>query len=144
MDVYFLHHVHEVYVPPGVEPARVARLWVTGGDDPTGVKSGVLCFESLDDDGGLSGARWVFRETPGYRLVGLHGNGKHVFVGNESAPKVIKIQTTRESRPETEYALGNNVTTTSSTRCHYDDSSCWAPALLSTGRPSAPTGRYPT
>ena len=109
MDEYFLHHVHEVYLPPSVEPARVARLWVTGGDDPTGARSGVMCFESLDDSGGLSGARWVLRETPGYRLVGLHGNGKHVFVGNESvAGGVIKIQDNLETieARDFEYALG--------------------------------------
>jgi hypothetical protein len=109
MDEYFLHHVHAVYLPPSVEAGRVARLWVTGGDDPTGARSGVLCFESLDDDGRLSGARWVFRETPGYRLVGLHGNGKHVFVGNESlAGGVIKIQDNLETieARDFEYALG--------------------------------------
>ena len=27
-----IHHVHEVYLPPSVDPARVARLRVTGGD----------------------------------------------------------------------------------------------------------------
>jgi hypothetical protein len=81
----------------------------TGGDDPTGARSGVMCFESLDDDGSLGGARWVFPETPGYRLVGLQGNGKHVFVGNESvAGGVIKIQDNVESieARDFEYALG--------------------------------------
>jgi hypothetical protein len=109
MDEYFLQHVHDVYLPPSADAARVARLWVTGGDDPTGARSGVMCFESLDDDGRLGGARWVFRETPGYRLVGLHGNGKHVFVGNESvAGGVIKIQDNLETieARDFEYALG--------------------------------------
>jgi hypothetical protein len=109
MDEYFLHHVHEVYLPPSVEGSRLGRLWVTGGDDPTGAKSGVLCFDALDDGGRLRGARWVFRERPGYRLVGLHGNGKHVFVGNESvAGGVIKIQDNLETieAGDFEYALG--------------------------------------
>jgi hypothetical protein len=82
---------------------------VTGGDDPTGTKSGVLCFDALDDEGRLAGARWVVRETPGYRLVGISGNGKHVFVGNESvAGGVIKIQDNLETieARDFEYALG--------------------------------------
>lgn len=108
MSDYFLHHVHQVHLPPSVDGARVARLWVTGGDDPTGARSGVLCFESLDN-GRLAGARWVLPESPGYRLVGLAGNGKHVFVGNESvAGGVIKIQDNLESieARDFEYALG--------------------------------------
>jgi hypothetical protein len=109
MAEHFLLHVHDVYLPPSVEPSRVARLWVTGGDDPTGARSGVMCFESLDADGNLGGARWAFRESPGYRLVSLHGNGKHVFVGNESvAGGVIKIQDNLESiaARDFEYTLG--------------------------------------
>jgi hypothetical protein len=109
MGEYFLHHVHEVYLPPGMEAARVGRLWVTGGDDPTGARSGVVCFDTLDEGGRLGGARWVFRETPGYRLVGLAGNGKHVFVGNESvAGGVVKIQDNLETieARDFEYALG--------------------------------------
>lgn len=109
MAEHFADHVHEVYLPPSVDAARVARLWVSGGDDPTGARSGVMCFESLDDDGRLGSPRWVFRETPGYRLVGLHGNGTHVFVGNESlAGGVIKIQDNLETieAREFEYTLG--------------------------------------
>lgn len=109
MDAYFQNHVHEVYLPPSVDGARVGRLWVTGGDDPTGAKSGVVCFDALDGEGWLGGARWVFREVPGYRLVGLAGNGTHVFVGNESvAGGVVKIQDNLETieARDFEYALG--------------------------------------
>lgn len=109
MDDHFVHHVHDVYLPPSVEAARVGRLWVTGGDDPTGARSGVVCFDTLDAGGRLGPARWIFRERPGYRLVGLAGNGTHVFVGNESvAGGVVKIQDNLETFEgrDFEYALG--------------------------------------
>jgi hypothetical protein len=109
MGDYFLHHVHEVYLPASVEAARAGRLWVTGGDDPTGRRSGVICFDALDDAGGLGPGRRVWPETPGYRLVGLTGNGKHVFVGNESvAGGVVKIQDNLETieARDFEYVLG--------------------------------------
>lgn len=98
MSPYFRHHVHEVYLPRSVPHNRPARLWVTGGDDPSGERSGVICFEDLKEDGSLSEPLYVLRETPGYRLVSLAGNGKHVFIGNESlAGGVLKIQDNRES-----------------------------------------------
>lgn len=109
MASYFRHHVHEVYLPRSVPHNRKARLWVTGGDDPSGEQSGVLCFEDHDDEGALVGPIWVLRETPGYRLVGLTGNGKYVFIGNESlAGGVLKIQDNIESieNGHVEYVLG--------------------------------------
>ncbi len=88
----FAEHVHEVYLALAAPVSRPARLWVSGGDDPSGERSGVVTFSRLDAEGNLSGQEWVLRESPGYRLVGLAGNGKHVFVGNESlAGGVLKI-----------------------------------------------------
>jgi hypothetical protein len=105
----FRLHVHQVYLPKSVNPDRSARLWVTGGDDPTGERSGVFCFDALGEDGSLGGLTQVLRETPGYRVVGLAGDGRHVFIGNESlAGGLIKIQDNRESieARDFEYVLG--------------------------------------
>ena len=44
---YFVHHAHEAYLPRSVGNARTARMWVTGGDDPSGARSGVVCFAGL-------------------------------------------------------------------------------------------------
>ncbi len=95
---YFVHHAHEAYLPRSVGNARTARMWVTGGDDPSGARSGVVCFPGFADDGELLPAQWVVRERPGFRLVGLAGNGKHVYVGNESlAGGVLKLSDNAES-----------------------------------------------
>ncbi|HET9532889.1 MAG TPA: hypothetical protein VFQ92_21215 [Blastocatellia bacterium] len=94
----FALHVHELYLPRSVNPQREARLWISGGDDPSGARSGVVCFDSVQEDGSLCGLQRVFNETPGYRVVSLSGNGKHVFIGNESlAGGVLKIQDNQES-----------------------------------------------
>jgi hypothetical protein len=106
----FAEHVHEVYLPRSSTPGRPARLWVSGGDDPSGEHSGVVCYDTFVD-GGLAGLRWVLRERPGYRLVALAGNGKHVFIGNESlAGGVLKILDDQESidAADFEYILGKN------------------------------------
>lgn len=80
----FALHVHELYLPRSVNPHRKARLWITGGDDPSGKSSGIVCFDSVREDGSLGGFQRVFNEVPGYRVVSINGDGKHVFVGNES------------------------------------------------------------
>lgn len=106
---HFALHVHEIYLPPSVHPVRKARLWLTGGDDPSGERSGVICFDSVEADGRLGGLQKVFNEIPGYRVVGLHGNGKHVFIGNESlAGGLLKLQDNQESidNRDFEYVLG--------------------------------------
>ncbi len=105
----FRDHVHEVYLPRLVGTTRTARLWVTGGDDPSGEASGVICIEGFDADRRLAEPVWVLRERPGFRLVGLAGDGKHVFVGNESvAGGVIRILDNRETiaAGDFEYVLG--------------------------------------
>jgi hypothetical protein len=105
----FSLHVHELYLPRSVNPERKARLWVSGGDDPSGERSGVVCFDSLQEDGSLGGLQKVFKEIPGYRVVGINGNGKYVFIGNESlAGGVLKIQDNQESidHNDYEYVLG--------------------------------------
>jgi hypothetical protein len=109
MAEWFVEHVHEVYLPRTGHPGRASRLWISGGDDPSGQRSGVLTFDRLEADSRLGGARFVLRERPGFRLVGLCGNGKHVFIGNESvAGGVLKIQDNLESieAGEFEYVLG--------------------------------------
>ncbi|MBP7756500.1 MAG: hypothetical protein GX178_11280 [Acidobacteria bacterium] len=89
----FANHVHEVYLPRAIHPERTARLWVTGGDDPSGAASGLVSFDGFDAQGELRGGRFALREQPGYRLVGLTGNGRDLFVGNESlAGGVLRIQ----------------------------------------------------
>jgi hypothetical protein len=94
----FHDHVHEVYLPRSVGPNRTARMWVSGGDDPTGAASGVVCCEGVSADGKLEGVRWALRERPGFRFVSLTGDGKHVFVGNESlAGGVVKLADNLES-----------------------------------------------
>lgn len=105
----FAMHVHELYLPKSVNPRRKARLWVTGGDDSRGERSGVVCFDSLLEDGSLAGLQKIFSEIPGYRVVGINGNGRHVFIGNESlAGGVLKIQDNQESidNRDFEYVLG--------------------------------------
>ncbi len=105
----FAHHVHEVHLHRSATLGRASRLWVTGGDDPSGAGSGVTTFESLDGDGALAGFRYVLRERPGYRLVGLAGDGKHVYVGNESlSGGVLRVQDNAQSieLADFEYALG--------------------------------------
>jgi hypothetical protein len=109
MADWFVEHVHEVYLPRAGHPGRPARLWVTGGDDPSGRKSGVVTFDRLEAESSLGGGRFALRERPGFRLVGLAGNGKHVFIGNESvAGGVLKIQDNLESLEamDFEYVLG--------------------------------------
>jgi hypothetical protein len=94
----FALHTHEVLLQPGANANRTARLWLTGGDDPSGRGSGLVCFDAVGPDGGLSGMRYVLRERPGFRLVGLAGNGKHVYIGNESlAGGVLKLQDNLQS-----------------------------------------------
>jgi hypothetical protein len=105
----FAHHVHEVLLHRSATLGRASRLWVTGGDDPSGTGSGVTTFESLDADGTLAGFRYVLRERPGYRLVGLAGDGKHVYVGNESlSGGVLRVLDNAQSieLADFEYALG--------------------------------------
>lgn len=98
LSAYFVHHAHEAYLPRAVGNTRTARLWLTGGDDPSGVRSGLICFEGFAADGSLAPARWVVRERAGLRLVGLAGDGKHVYVGNESlAGGVLRLQDNAES-----------------------------------------------
>jgi hypothetical protein len=107
----FANHVHELYLPKSVCVGRKARLWVTGGDDPSGERSGVIRFDELREDGSLAGLRPVFKEFPGYRLVAINGNGRHVFIGNESlAGGLLKIQDNQESidHGDFEYVLGKN------------------------------------
>ena len=84
MGDVFTHHTHEVYLHRSATYGRACRLWITGGDDPSGSGSGLTTFEAIEPDGTLSGFRYVLRERPGYRLVGLAGDGKHIYVGNES------------------------------------------------------------
>ncbi|MGC3988133.1 MAG: hypothetical protein QM796_00335 [Chthoniobacteraceae bacterium] len=69
LEAEFLEHVHEVYLPRAKTLERRARLWVSGGDDPSGARSGVVTFETLDDRGQLATRRRAFGERPGYRLV---------------------------------------------------------------------------
>jgi hypothetical protein len=107
----FAQHVHQVYLPQAVHPQRTARLWVTGGDDPSGVRSGLVCFDALAPDGLLTGFRYVLRERPGFRLVGLTGNGKNIYIGNESlAGGMLKLQDNAQSieAQDFEYILGKN------------------------------------
>lgn len=98
MGEYFMHHVHEVYLPRRANSSRTARLWATGGDDPSGERSGLVSFDSLGADGALGPGRRAFRERPGFRIVGLTGNGTHVFAGNESvAGGVLRLHDNDES-----------------------------------------------
>lgn len=46
MSKQFKNHVHEVYLPSSIGANRKARLWMTGGDDTTGEKSGLLYIDS--------------------------------------------------------------------------------------------------
>lgn len=94
----FREHVHEVYLPRAAGPTRPARLWLSGGDDPSGEGSGVICADGVTAEGTLEQVRWALRERPGFRFVSLAGDGKHVFVGNESlAGGVVKIADNVES-----------------------------------------------
>jgi hypothetical protein len=105
----FALHVHEVYAPRAVNEQRRARLWVSGGDDPSGRASGVVTFDRVDANGTLGGLGFALRERPGYRLVGLAGDGKHVYVGNESlCGGVLRILDNAESiaSGDFEYVLG--------------------------------------
>lgn len=105
----YAEHVHEVYLPRAANVARTARLWVSGGDDPSGEASGVVTFSTLEADGTLGGMRWALRERPGYRLVGLAGDGKHVYIGNESlAGGVLRLLDDAQSieTGDVEYAFG--------------------------------------
>ena len=107
----FALHTHEVVLQPGVNAHRIGRLWVTGGDDPSGRGSGLVCFDALADDGSLAGLRYVLRERPGFRLVGLAANGRHVYIGNESlAGGILKLHDNAQSieLADFEYALGKN------------------------------------
>lgn len=107
----FKLHVHQVYLPAAVHPRRTARLWITGGDDPSGAGSGVACFDALGSDGSLAGFRYVLRERPGFRLVGLTGNGRNIYIGNESlAGGLLKLQDNAQSieAQDFEYILGKN------------------------------------
>ena len=107
----FALHVHEVYLHRSANLERSARLWVSGGDDPTGVGSGVVTFDGVGDDGGLTGLQYALRERPGYRLVGLAGDGKHVYIGNESlSGGVLRILDNAQSiaLQDFEYVLGKH------------------------------------
>jgi hypothetical protein len=107
----FAMHVHEVYLPRSANLARTARLWVSGGDDPSGQGSGVVVFDGVSDDGSLIGPRYALRERPGYRLVGLAGDGKHVYIGNESlSGAVLRILDNAQSiaLQDFEYVLGKH------------------------------------
>jgi len=53
----------------------------------------------------------VLRERPGFRLVGLTGNGKNIYIGNESlAGGMLKLQDNVQSieAQDFEYILGKN------------------------------------
>lgn len=105
----FAQHVHEVYLHRGANLSRPARLWVSGGDDLWGRRSGVVTFDTVSDDGTLGGMRFALRERPGYRLVGLAGDGKHVYVGNESVSGgVLRVLDSAQSIElgDFEYVLG--------------------------------------
>jgi hypothetical protein len=107
----FAMHVHEVYLHRSANLQRTARLWVSGGDDPSGVGSGVVTFDGVSDDGRLVGPEYVLRERPGYRLVGLAGDGKHVYVGNESlSGGILRILDNAQSIAlrDFEYVLGKH------------------------------------
>lgn len=107
----FALHVHEVYLPRSANSSRVSRFWVSGGDDPSGEGSGVVTFDGVTADGALTGLRHVVRERPGYRLVGLAGDGKHVYIGNESlAGGALRILDNAQSieRGDLEYVLGKH------------------------------------
>lgn len=107
----FALHVHEVHLHRSANLARVSRLWLSGGDDPSGERSGVVTFDSLDADGSLAGFRYVLRERPGYRLVGLAGDGKHVYIGNESlSGGALRILDNAQSiaAGDFEYVLGKH------------------------------------
>lgn len=82
MSDYANNHVHSLYLPRTID-VLPCRLWATTGDDPTGNKGGVLYADTWEDDE-IGGWTWAFRERPGYRLVGITGNTKRIFVGNES------------------------------------------------------------
>ncbi|HEX4883571.1 MAG TPA: hypothetical protein VFX05_05495 [Casimicrobiaceae bacterium] len=107
----FVEHVHEVYLHRAANVHRHARLWVSGGDDPSGERSGVVTFDALDKGNVLSGFRYALRERPGYRLVGLAGDGKHVYIGNESlAGGMLRVLDNAQSieRCDFEYVLGKS------------------------------------
>jgi len=107
----FAMHVHEVYLPRSATLQRSARLWVSGGDDPTGAGSGVVTFDNVGPDGALGGLNFALRERPGYRLVGLAGDGKHVYIGNESlSGGALRILDNAQSiaAADFEYVLGKN------------------------------------
>lgn len=107
----FALHVHELYLHRSANLHRPARLWVSGGDDVSGRGSGVLTFDTLNDDGTLGGMTFALRERPGYRLVGLAGDGKHVYIGNESlSGGVLRILDNAQSIAlrDFEYVLGKH------------------------------------
>lgn len=107
----FALHVHEVYLHRSANLHRTARLWVTGGDDPSGEGSGIVTFDGVGDDGQLTGLHYALRERPGYRLVGLAGDGKHVYIGNESlSGGVLRILDNAQSiaLQDFEYVLGKH------------------------------------
>ena len=111
VDEAFALHTHEVLLQPGANAHRRARLWLTGGDDPSGRASGLVCFDTVGPDGALAGMRYVLRERPGFRLVGLAGNGKHLYIGNESlAGGVLKLHDNLQSieLADFESVLGKN------------------------------------
>ena len=107
----FALHVHEVYLPRSANVQRPARMWVSGGDDVSGAASGVVTFDALQPDGALGGMTFALRERPGYRLVGLAGDGKHVYIGNESlSGGMLRILDSAQSiaLSDFEYVLGKH------------------------------------
>lgn len=111
LEAAFKLHVHEVYLPRAANLHRTARLWVTGGDDPSGQRSGVVTFDRVHDDGTLGGFDYALRERSGYRLVGLAGDGKHVYIGNESiAGGMLRVLDNAQSIAlrDFEYVLGKH------------------------------------
>ncbi len=111
LEHVFALHVHEVYLHRSANLQRCARLWVSGGDDPSGRRSGVVTFDAIADDGTLGGMYYALRERPGYRLVGLAGDGKHVYIGNESlAGGMLRILDNAQSigLADFEYVLGKH------------------------------------
>ena len=107
----FALHVHELYLHRSANVHRPARLWVSGGDDVSGSGSGVVTFDTLDADGTLAGMSVALRERPGFRLVGLAGDGKHVYIGNESlSGGMLRILDNAQSiaMRDFEYVLGKH------------------------------------
>lgn len=110
-------HFHEVYINKAPHKGRgKGRLWAATGDDFNAIEnenSGVVVWDTLDheDKITLNNCKWVFKDRPGYRIVGITGNFNHVYGGNEaSAGGMLKIAQNDHSidDKEWEYCLGRN------------------------------------